>query len=85
MAAAGCQRLTAADGRPLKEAPFDGVREAISLVILAVATILVVISVALLATVALRRRRSDPMCGVTGGCKGIASFDLGASSRAGDA
>jgi putative spermidine/putrescine transport system permease protein len=45
---------------------FNGIREAISPAILAVATILVVISVALLATVELLRRRSDRLRGVTG-------------------
>jgi putative spermidine/putrescine transport system permease protein len=45
---------------------WNGIREAISPAILAVATILVVISIALLATVELLRRRSDRLRGVTG-------------------
>ncbi len=45
---------------------FNGIREAISPAILAVATLLVIISVALLATVELLRRRSDRLRGVTG-------------------
>jgi putative spermidine/putrescine transport system permease protein len=44
---------------------WNGIREAISPAILAVATILVVISIALLATVELLRRRSDRLRGVT--------------------
>jgi putative spermidine/putrescine transport system permease protein len=44
---------------------FNGIREAISPAILAVATLLVIISVALLATVELLRRRSDRLRGVT--------------------
>ncbi len=45
---------------------FNGIREAISPAILAVATLLVIISVFLLATVELLRRRSDRLRGVTG-------------------
>jgi putative spermidine/putrescine transport system permease protein len=45
---------------------FNGIREAISPAILAVATILVVISVLLLTMVELLRRRSDRLRGVTG-------------------
>jgi putative spermidine/putrescine transport system permease protein len=45
---------------------FNGIREQISPAILAVATLLVIISVALLATVELLRRRSDRLRGVTG-------------------
>lgn len=44
---------------------WNGIREAISPAILAVATILVVISIALLATVELLRRRSERLRGVT--------------------
>ncbi len=44
---------------------FNGIREAISPAILAVATILVIISVLLLTTVELLRRRSERMRGVT--------------------
>lgn len=44
---------------------WNGIREAISPAILSVATILVVISIALLATVELLRRRSDRLRGVT--------------------
>lgn len=45
---------------------FNGIREAISPAILSVATILVIISIALLTTVELLRRRSDRLRGVTG-------------------
>jgi putative spermidine/putrescine transport system permease protein len=45
---------------------WNGIREAISPAILAVATILVIISIALLTTVELLRRRSDRLRGVTG-------------------
>ncbi|MDQ2065874.1 ABC transporter permease [Xinfangfangia sp. CPCC 101601] len=45
---------------------WNGIREQISPAILSVATILVVISIALLATVELLRRRSDRLRGVTG-------------------
>ena len=45
---------------------WNGIREQISPAILAVATILVVISIGLLATVELLRRRSDRLRGVTG-------------------
>jgi putative spermidine/putrescine transport system permease protein len=45
---------------------WNGIREQISPAILAVATILVVISIALLTTVELLRRRSDRLRGVTG-------------------
>lgn len=44
---------------------FNGIREAISPAILAVATILVIVSVMLLATVELLRRRSERLRGVT--------------------
>jgi putative spermidine/putrescine transport system permease protein len=44
---------------------WNGIREAISPAILSVATILVIISIALLATVELLRRRSDRLRGVT--------------------
>jgi putative spermidine/putrescine transport system permease protein len=44
---------------------FNGIREAISPAILAVATILVIVSVGLLATVELLRRRSERLRGVT--------------------
>jgi len=45
---------------------WNGIREAISPAILAVATLLVIISIGLLATVELLRRRSDRLRGVTG-------------------
>ncbi|WP_124088504.1 ABC transporter permease, partial [Pseudogemmobacter humi] len=45
---------------------WNGIREQISPAILAVATILVVISIALLTTIELLRRRSDRLRGVTG-------------------
>jgi putative spermidine/putrescine transport system permease protein len=54
------------DQQTIPRQMFNGIREAISPAILAVATILVVISVALLATVELLRRRSDRLRGVTG-------------------
>ena len=44
---------------------FNGIREAISPAILAVATILVIVSIGLLATVELLRRRSERLRGVT--------------------
>jgi putative spermidine/putrescine transport system permease protein len=44
---------------------WNGIREAISPAILAVATILVIVSIALLATVELLRRRSERLRGVT--------------------
>jgi putative spermidine/putrescine transport system permease protein len=44
---------------------WNGIREAISPAILAVATILVIISVLLLTTVELLRRRSERLRGVT--------------------
>ena len=53
------------DQQTIPRQMFNGIREAISPAILAVATILVVISVALLATVELLRRRSDRLRGVT--------------------
>jgi putative spermidine/putrescine transport system permease protein len=54
------------DQQTIPRQMFNGIREAISPAILAVATILVVISIALLATVELLRRRSDRLRGVTG-------------------
>lgn len=45
---------------------WNGIREAISPAILAIATILVIISIALLTTIELLRRRSDRLRGVTG-------------------
>lgn len=54
------------DQQTIPRQMFNGIREAISPAILAVATILVVISVLLLATVELLRRRSDRLRGVTG-------------------
>jgi putative spermidine/putrescine transport system permease protein len=54
------------DQQTIPRQMFNGIREAISPAILAVATILVVISVALLTTVELLRRRSDRLRGVTG-------------------
>ena len=45
---------------------WNGIREAISPAILAVATLLVIISIGLLATIELLRRRSDRLRGVTG-------------------
>ena len=44
---------------------FNGIREAISPAILAVATILVIVSIALLASVELLRRRSERLRGMT--------------------
>ena len=54
------------DQQTIPRQMFNGIREAISPAILAVATILVVISVLLLATVEVLRRRSDRLRGVTG-------------------
>ena len=54
------------DQQTIPRQMFNGIREAISPAILAVATILVVISVALLTTVELLRRRSGRLRGVTG-------------------
>ncbi|MFN6925640.1 MAG: ABC transporter permease [Tabrizicola sp.] len=54
------------DQQTIPRQMFNGIREAISPAILAVATILVVISVLLLASVELLRRRSDRLRGVTG-------------------
>jgi putative spermidine/putrescine transport system permease protein len=54
------------DQQTIPRQMFNGIREAISPAILAVATILVVISTLLLATVELLRRRSDRLRGVTG-------------------
>jgi putative spermidine/putrescine transport system permease protein len=44
---------------------FSGIREQISPTILAVATILVILSIVLLTTVELLRRRSEKMRGIT--------------------
>ncbi len=54
------------DQQTIPRQMFNGIREAISPAILAVATILVVISTGLLAAVELLRRRSDRLRGVTG-------------------
>ena len=54
------------DQQTIPRQMWNGIREQISPAILAVATILVVISIALLATIELLRRRSDRMRGVTG-------------------
>jgi putative spermidine/putrescine transport system permease protein len=54
------------DQQTIPRQMFNGIREAISPAILAVATILVVISVLLLTAVELLRRRSDRLRGVTG-------------------
>ena len=53
------------DQQTIPRQMWNGIREAISPAILAVATILVVISIALLATVELLRRRSERLRGVT--------------------
>ena len=58
--------LAGADQQTIPRQMWNGIREAISPAILAVATILVIISIALLATVELLRRRSDRLRGVTG-------------------
>ncbi len=58
--------LAGPDQQTIPRQMWNGIREAISPAILAVATILVVISIALLATVELLRRRSDRLRGVTG-------------------
>ena len=54
------------DQQTIPRQMFNGIREAISPAILAVATILVIVSVLLLTTVELLRRRSDRLRGVTG-------------------
>ncbi|WP_434620103.1 ABC transporter permease [Tabrizicola sp. M-4] len=53
------------DQQTIPRQMWNGIREAISPAILAVATILVIISIALLATVELLRRRSERLRGVT--------------------
>ncbi|WP_333814703.1 ABC transporter permease [Tabrizicola sp.] len=58
--------LAAPDQQTIPRQMWNGIREQISPAILAVATILVVISVLLLTTVELLRRRSDRLRGVTG-------------------
>ncbi len=58
--------LAGPDQQTIPRQMWNGIREAISPAILAVATILVVISIALLSTVELLRRRSDRLRGVTG-------------------
>jgi len=54
------------DQQTIPRQMWNGIREQISPAILAVATILVIISIALLTTVELLRRRSDRLRGVTG-------------------
>ncbi len=54
------------DQQTIPRQMWNGIREQISPAILSVATILVVVSIALLATVELLRRRSDRLRGVTG-------------------
>jgi putative spermidine/putrescine transport system permease protein len=58
--------VAAHDQQTIPRQMWNGIREQISPAILSVATILVIISVALLATVELLRRRSDRLRGVTG-------------------
>lgn len=53
------------DQQTIPRQMWNGIREAISPAILAVATILVIISIALLATIELLRRRSERLRGVT--------------------
>lgn len=53
------------DQQTIPRQMFNGIREAISPAILAVATILVIVSVALLTTVELLRRRSERLRGIT--------------------
>lgn len=57
--------LAGPDQQTIPRQMWNGIREAISPAILAVATILVAISIALLATVELLRRRSERMRGLT--------------------
>ncbi|MBD3764950.1 MAG: ABC transporter permease [Rhodobacterales bacterium] len=59
--------VAAHDQQTIPRQMWNGIREQISPAILAVATILVVISVALLATVEILRRRSEQLRGVTPG------------------
>lgn len=58
--------VAAHDQQTIPRQMWNGIREQISPAILSVATILVIISIALLATVELLRRRSDRLRGVTG-------------------
>ena len=55
------------DEQTIPRQMWNGIREQISPAILAVATILVVVSIALLATVEILRRRSEKLRGVTAG------------------
>ncbi|MFZ1469310.1 MAG: ABC transporter permease [Paracoccaceae bacterium] len=54
------------DQQTIPRQMWNGIREAISPAILAVATLLVILSIGLLATIELLRRRSDRLRGVTG-------------------
>lgn len=58
-------QLASVEQRTIPRQMFSGIREQISPTILAVATILVVISIALLSTLELLRRRSERLRGVT--------------------
>ena len=53
------------DQQTIPRQMFNGIRDSISPAILAVATILVIVSVALLATVEVLRRRSERLRGIT--------------------
>ena len=58
-------QLAAAEQRTIPRQMFSGIREQISPTILAVATILVIISISLLATLELIRRRSERLRGLS--------------------
>ncbi len=58
-------QMAAAEQRTIPRQMFSGIREQISPTILAVATVLVVISIALLATLELLRRRSERLRGLS--------------------
>ncbi|MEM9602173.1 MAG: ABC transporter permease [Pseudomonadota bacterium] len=58
-------QMAAAEQRTIPRQMFSGIREQISPTILAVATVLVIISVALLATLELLRRRSERLRGLS--------------------
>ncbi|MEL6284463.1 MAG: ABC transporter permease subunit, partial [Pseudomonadota bacterium] len=60
-------QMGAVEQRTIPRQMFSGIREQISPTILAVATILVIISIALLTTVEMLRRRSERMRGMSAG------------------
>ena len=60
-------QMATAEQRTIPRQMFSGIREQISPTILAVATILVIISICLLATVEMLRRRSERLRGMSPG------------------